>query len=156
LTIKNKFFIISLEKEVQNGVFALNLINENYVPAVLLPAVLTFHSITPQSLSIKPKMKVTMILNSTTSRIFVFISLIFILISTNFSFSQTEEWNDSLNGNFILSLAYDANYLLVVVGSLGLVKLNKTMCDFVANRMLNFLDNYVFTIATYGQGFKLN
>jgi len=111
LTIKNKFFIISLEKEVQNGVFALNLINENYVPAVLLPTVLAFHFFTPQSLSIKPKREVTMNLNSKTSRILVIISLILIFISTNFLFSQTEEWNDSANGNFILSLADDANYL---------------------------------------------
>jgi hypothetical protein len=90
-------------------------------------------------------------LNSTTSRIFAIVSLILILISTNFLFSQTEEWNDSSNGNFILSLADNVNYLWVVVGSCGLVKLNKTMCDFVAYDKWNakFLDNYFFTIATY-------
>jgi hypothetical protein len=48
-------------------------------------------------------------LNSTTSRIFAIISLILIFISTNFLFSQTEEWNDAANGNFTLSLADDAN-----------------------------------------------
>jgi hypothetical protein len=126
----------------------MNSFNVNLTYAVLF---LTFHSFTPQSLSIKPKMEVTMNLNSTTSRIFAIISLIFIIISTNFLFSQTEEWNDSSNGNFILSLADDVNYLWVGVGSCGLVKLNKTMCDFVAYDKWNakFLDNYFFTIATY-------
>jgi hypothetical protein len=55
LTFKNKFFIIPLEKGVQNGGFAMNSIDENYNYAVLLPAVLTFHFFKPQSLSIKPK-----------------------------------------------------------------------------------------------------
>jgi hypothetical protein len=54
LTFKNKFFIILLEG-VQNGGFAMNSLDENYAPAVLLPAVLTFYSFTPQSLLIKQK-----------------------------------------------------------------------------------------------------
>jgi hypothetical protein len=54
LTFKYKIFIILLE-EVQNGGFAMNSLDENYAHAVLLPAVSTFHSFTPQSLSIKPK-----------------------------------------------------------------------------------------------------
>jgi hypothetical protein len=33
----------------------MNSLDENYAHAVLLPAVLTFHFFTPQSLSIKPK-----------------------------------------------------------------------------------------------------
>jgi hypothetical protein len=55
LTFKNKFFIIPLEKGVQNGGFAMNSLDENYAHVVLFPAVLTFHFFTPQSLSIKPK-----------------------------------------------------------------------------------------------------
>jgi hypothetical protein len=33
----------------------MNSLDENYAPAVLLPAVLTFYSFTPQSLLIKQK-----------------------------------------------------------------------------------------------------
>jgi hypothetical protein len=55
LTFKYKFFIIVVEKGVQNGGFAMNSIDENYAHAVLLPAVLTFHFLKPQSLSIKPE-----------------------------------------------------------------------------------------------------
>jgi hypothetical protein len=117
----------------------MNSIDENYSHAVLLPAVLTFHFFKPQSLSMKPKRggnHESQLNNFPHLRVhFVFL----ISISTNFLFSQTEEWNDSSNGNFILSLADDANYLWVGVGSCGLVKLNKTMCDIA-----------------YGQSFKLN
>jgi hypothetical protein len=35
LTFKNKFFIIPLEKGVQNGVFAMNSLDENYAYAIL-------------------------------------------------------------------------------------------------------------------------
>jgi hypothetical protein len=112
----------------------MNSIDENYAYYVL-----TFHFLKPQSLSIKPKKggnHESQLNNFPHLRVhFVFL----ISISTNFLFSQTEEWNDSSNGNFILSLADDANYLWVVVGSFGLVRLNKTMCDIA-----------------YGQSFKLN
>jgi hypothetical protein len=62
----------------------MNSIDENYNYAVLLPAVLTFHSFTPQSLSIKPKREVTMNFNSTTSRIFAIVLPALIFTLTNF------------------------------------------------------------------------
>jgi hypothetical protein len=150
LTFKNKFFIISLEG-VQNGGFAMNSLDENYAYYFL-----TFHFLKPQSLSIKPKVGVTMNLNLTTSRILVIISLIFIIISISSLFSQSQEWIGFISGKNIWCLADEGQYLWIGTGGGGLVKSNKSTGDFIVYDKWNskLPDNDVTSIAIDKQGKK--
>jgi ligand-binding sensor domain-containing protein len=96
-------------------------------------------------------------LNLTTSRIFAIVSLILILISTNFLFSQTIEWivyNE--NGKYISCIADEIENLWVGTLGGGLVKLNKLTGNFVAYGEWNsgLPDNNVWAIVIDGQGNK--
>jgi ligand-binding sensor domain-containing protein len=93
-------------------------------------------------------------LNSTTSRIFAIVSLALIFISTNFLFSQTQEWIVyNANGKDINCLAQEGNYLWVGTDGGGLVKLNKSTGDFIIYNKWNskLPDNHVLAIAVDGQ-----
>jgi len=95
-------------------------------------------------------------LNSTTSRIHTIVSLALIFISTNFLFSQTQEWIVYTNGKYINCLADEGEYLWVGTEHGGLVKLNKSNGDFIIYDKLNsgLPSNWVNAIAIDGQGNK--
>jgi ligand-binding sensor domain-containing protein len=99
-------------------------------------------------------MEVTMNLNSTTSRIFAIISLIFIIISTDSLLSQTQEWIVyNANGKDINCLAQEGNYLWIGTDCGGLVKINKSIGDFTIYNKWNskLPDNHILAIAVDGQ-----
>jgi sugar lactone lactonase YvrE len=95
-------------------------------------------------------------LNLTTSRIHTIISLIFIIISTNFLFSQSKEWIGFTSGNFILSFADEGNYIWIGTAGGGLVKLNKSTGEFIVYDKWNsgLPDNFIWSIAIDKQGNK--
>jgi ligand-binding sensor domain-containing protein len=95
-------------------------------------------------------------LNSTTSRIHTIVSLALIFISTNFLFSQTQEWIVYTNGKYINCLADEGEYLWIGTEHGGLVKLNKSNGDFIIYDKLSsgLPSNWVNAIAIDGQGNK--
>jgi len=95
-------------------------------------------------------------LNSTTFRIQAIISLVLIFISTNFLFSQTQEWIRFTSGKDISCLAEEGEYLWVGTAGGWLVKLNKSTGEFIVYDKWNskLPHNWVTTIAIDRQGNK--